>query len=169
MSINKPVCSPAAPATASTRPRAAASPWRRLLPLLTIAPLIGLLLSGIITWINIGASDRFVQHWLHGFAVALPVMPLGLLVMGAAQKALGPWLARRLPAVAAQVLLAAVTAVVMELMMATVVTLSNRGAGPGFAQAWVQAFVKSLPMGFVVGLLMSFVIKPRLDRWLAGD
>jgi branched-subunit amino acid transport protein len=155
----KPVSTPSAP-----RP-ATAFRWRRLLPLFTLVPAIGLILSGLITWFNIGWTDDFGARWMRAFFTALPVMPLGIFTMLALDRVLSPRLAAW-PRVGAKVVLALCTTFVMELMMASVVTYSNSGLGAGFAAQWVVAFVKSLPVGVLIGLAMSFLIKPRLDRWM---
>lgn len=139
--------------------------WRRLLPLLIVLPTVGGLLSGLITWINLGWSADFGARWARAFLTALPVMPLGMGVMVALDRVLVP----RLPAaspLATKVLLAVLTAVVMESLMATAVTLSNRGLGAEFPQWWARAFVQSLPVGLLIGLVMSFVVRPRLQRWV---
>jgi len=140
---------------------------RRWLAPLLVLPCIGLVLSGVITWLNVGWSDDFVARWLRAFATALPVMPVGLALMLVLDRALTPRV-RTLPPVSAKILLALLTACVMELLMAAVVTLSNRGPGAGFAPAWAAAFVKSLPVGVLIGLTMAFVVKPRLARWIGA-
>lgn len=154
---------PAAPAPhlVSVRPL-----WQRLLPLFILMPSIGAVLSGLITWINLGGADDFGARWLRAFATALPVMPLGLGLMVLMERWAGPRLRTLRSPLLAQVLLAALTACAMELLMATAVTLANRGPDAGFAAAWAKAFVGSLPAGFGIGLLMAFVVKPRLERWL---
>jgi hypothetical protein len=147
------------PPVPATLPR-----WRRLLPLFTVMPAIALVLSGVITWINLGWVDGFVGRWLKAFATALPVLPLGLITLMALERVLGPRL-QSLPRVVAGVVLALCTASVMETLMAGVVTLSNQGVQPDFLAQWAAAFWRSLPVGVLVGLLMTFVIKPRMARW----
>lgn len=141
--------------------------WRRLLPLFTIMPLIALILSGVITWINLGWVDGFVQRWLLAFLIALPVMPFGLGTMLLIEKAMGPRL-QFLPRLASGLVLSLCTAMVMEAFMASAVTLSNNGLGPAFPGQWASAFWRSLPVGLLISLLMGFVIKPRLAR-LTGE
>lgn len=141
--------------------------WRRLLPLVTVMPAIALVLSGLITWLNLGGGAGFYARWMQAFATALPVMPLGMLTLMGLDRWLGPRLATW-PRVPATVLLAVCTAVVMELLLSCVVTLSNHGLGGAFFTQWATAFVRSLPAGFAIGLLMGFVIKPRLARWMAA-
>ena len=160
------------PALAVSAPAPAALPvarsrWRRLLPLVTVLPAIALVLSGLITWLHLGAGAGFFGRWMQAFATALPVMPLGMLTLMGLDRVLGPRLAAW-PRVPATVLLAVCTAVVMELLLSCVVTLSNHGLGAAFPAQWAVAFVRSLPAGFAIGLLMGFVIKPRLARWMAA-
>jgi len=92
------------------------------------------------------------------------VLPLGLITLMTLERVLRPRL-RALPNVVAGVMLAVCTATVMETLMASAVTLSNHGLGPDFASQWSTAFLRSLPVGLGIGLLMTFVIKPRLARW----
>jgi hypothetical protein len=138
--------------------------WRRLLPLFTVMPVIAFILSGVITWINLGWVDGFAARWLLAFLTALPVLPLGLITLLTLERVLRPRL-RFLPNVMAGVVLALCTATIMETLMASAVTLSNHGLGPDFASQWATAFWRSLPVGVVIGLLMTFVIKPRIARW----
>lgn len=144
--------------------RAAAPRWRRLLPLFTVMPFIALILSGVITWITLGLVEGFVTRWRLAFLTALPVLPLGLITLITLERVLRPRL-RFLPNVMAGLVLALCTATIMETLMASAVTLSNHGLGPDFAAQWATAFWRSLPVGLVIGLLMTFVIKPRLARW----
>jgi uncharacterized protein YacL len=132
-----------------------------------MVPAIGLVLSGVITWLNIGWVDDFGARWMRAFFTALPVMPLGMYIMMALDRVLKPRLSS-LPNVAVKVVLALCTAVVMELMLASAVTFSNNGLGEGFVAQWAMAFLKSLPVGVMIGLCMAFLIKPRLDRWMVA-
>lgn len=139
---------------------------RAILPPLLILPTIGLLLSGVITWINIGFAADFQTRWMHGFLSALPAMVVAFAFMAVLDRAVQRAFARQ-SAVVRKLLLAACTALMMECLLATAVTLSNRGMAPGFAAAWISALLKSLPVGLCVSLLMGFVIKPHLDRLAA--
>ena len=152
-------------ASSPSAPVASASRLRRFLPMLVIIPTIGLILSGFITWFNVGWVDDFGVLWMRAFVTALPVMPFGLITMMVLDRALGPVLSAW-PKTVAKIGLAFCTAVVMELLMASVVTYSNNGLGAGFAAQWAGAFIKSLPIGMLIGLTMSFLIKPRLERWV---
>ena len=154
-------------------PTTTASPIRALrlraiLPPLLILPSIGLLLSGVITWINIGFADDFTAQWMRGFLSALPVMLVAFAFMAALDRKVQQVFAKQ-NAVVRKLILAACTACMMELLLASAVTLSNRGLAAGFVSAWAAAFLKSLPVGLGVSLFMGFVIKPRLDRLAASQ
>lgn len=148
-----------------TTPVHSPSALRRLLPAFVILPTIGLVLSGLMTWINVGFGPGFGWMWLKAFAFALPVLPMGLLVMGLMQRLAAP-LAGPMPAWLFKCVLALGTAVVMETLVSSAVTYSTHGLGAGFGAQWTEAFVRSLPVGLLIGLTMSFVIRPRLARWM---
>lgn len=142
------------------------SALRRLIPALLIMPTIGLVLSGLMTWINVGYGPGFGVMWLKAFVFALPVLPLGLLVMGLLQRMAAP-IESKTPAWMFKCVLALGTAIVMETLVSTAVTYSNHGLSAGFTAQWAEAFLGSLPVGLAIGLTMSFVIRPRLIRWMA--
>ncbi len=144
-----------------------ASKLRRLWPVLLIMPTIGLLLSGFITWTNVGFSPDFLHRWMRGFLSALPVMVLSFVLIGALDRVVQRIFAG-LPQVLRKTILAFVTACMMEFLLASAVTFSNVGWSSSFPAAWLAAFLKSLPLGLCIGLLMGFVVKPRIDRMLAG-
>jgi len=140
---------------------------RRALPALLIMPTIGLVLSGLMTWINVGFGPGFGWMWLKAFAFALPVLPIGLLVMTLMQRLAAPLTGPK-PGWAFKCVLALGTAIVMETLVSSAVTYSTHGLGAGFGYQWAEAFVRSLPVGVLIGLTMSFVIRPRLARWMAA-
>ncbi len=141
---------------------------RTIIPPLLILPTIGLLLSGVITWINTGFADDFTMRWMRGFVSALPVMLVAFAFMAVLDRKVQQVFAKQ-NAVVRKLILAACTACMMELLLASAVTLSNRGLAAGFVSAWAAAFLKSLPVGLGVSLFMGFVIKPRLDRLAASQ
>lgn len=136
---------------------------RRWLPFGFVLCSICLVVSGLITWLNVGWTDDFATRWMRGVAFALPVVPLGLAIAMGLGRVLGARLTW-LPSVMTKMILALLTGCVMELLIAGVVTLSNHGATAGYGSAWWAAFSRSLPVGVVIGLAMAFVIKPWLEH-----
>jgi hypothetical protein len=140
---------------------------RQILPDLILLPSIALVLSAIMTWANVGFGDEFLGRWMRGFITSLVVLPMILACLGVLEKfvdsVMGPahWVARKL-------VVALLTACLIESVLAVAVTLINPSAGITFAQSWWLAFSRSLPMGVLIGVFMCFYMKPRMDRMRAA-
>ncbi|RJF96998.1 DUF2798 domain-containing protein [Noviherbaspirillum cavernae] len=67
------------------------------------------------------------------------------------------WVARKL-------VVALLAAFIIESVLALVVTLINTPWGSTFGPSWWLAFSRSLPAGILIGLFMTFYMKPKLDR-----
>ncbi len=131
------------------------------LPLLLALPAAALVLSGIITAINVGAgASDFAVRWLVSFLTALPVFPIALLVAIAVERLLDRFTSS-LPTFVKRSLASVISACVIEFCVTTVVTWSNLGTDSLFGPLWLAAFFRSLPFGLTVALVMNFVIKPR--------
>ncbi|MGK5079984.1 DUF2798 domain-containing protein [Janthinobacterium sp. HLX7-2] len=141
--------------------------FRQILPDLILLPSIALLLSGIMTWANVGLGDAFFPRWGRGFLTSLLILPLILVCLGVLEKgvdrAMGGahWVARKL-------VVALLTACLIESVLALAVTAINHGVGDGFGAAWWVAFSRSLPAGVVIGLFMCFYMKPKMDSMRAA-
>jgi hypothetical protein len=139
--------------------------WRKVLPMAIALAVICLILSGLITWL-LNPGEDFLRRWARSFAISLPVMPFGLALMSVLGRWLGPGLNRHSP-VAAKLVLALITACVMEMLMATVVVFTTHMSGHHLLQTWLAAFLKSLPAGILIGITMAFIVKPRMERWIS--
>jgi hypothetical protein len=136
---------------------------RQILPDLFILPTVAALLSGIMTWANVGESDEFMGRWARSFGVSLVLLPMLLVGIGQLQK----WLDQTLHFVHSlgrKVLASLIIACVIETVLAVGVTAISHPFDAQFAQAWWLAFSRSLPAGVLVGLFMTFFLKPRMDR-----
>ena len=138
--------------------------WRKLLPMAIVLPVICLMLTGLLTWLLNPNADDFWQRWARSFAISLPIMQFGLMLMTLLSRRLAPALNRR-SVVTAKLVLALITACVMEALMATIVVFTTSTAGHPLLDTWVTAFVKSFPAGLVIALTMAFILKPRMERW----
>ena len=136
---------------------------RQILPDLFILPTVAALLSGIMTWANVGVSEEFMGRWARSFGVSLVLLPVILVGIGQLQK----WLDQTLHFVHSlgrKVLASLIIACVIETVLAVGVTAISHPFDAQFAQAWWLAFSRSLPAGVLVGLFMTFFLKPRMDR-----
>ncbi len=58
----------------------------------------------------------------------------------------------------------ALTAFAIESVLALAVTLISNPLDSTFVPAWWLAFSRSLPAGVLIGLFMTFYMKPKMDR-----
>lgn len=140
---------------------------RQILPALLLLPLllpsVALILSGIMSWANVGFGEQFLHRWAVGFLTSLVVLPMILMCLDTLERlvdrVLGDshWVARKL-------VVALLTSCLIESVLALAVTVINAPDDVTFAQSWWVAFSRSMPAGVVISLFMCFYMKPRLDR-----
>jgi hypothetical protein len=152
-----------------TIPRSHANPpsfvrvLRQVLPRVILLTSIALLLSAVMSWANVGLDDAFLPRWGRSFIASLIVLPLILASLGALERVVNRelfslhWVGRKM-------VVALLTAVGIESVLAVVVTLINTPWSGPLGLAWWMAFSRSLPVGVLVGLFMSFYMKPKLDQ-----
>lgn len=126
------------------------------------------LMTSVMTYATKAESQPFLDAWLPVWLrAAVVIAPFGMVVMYLLNGLLG----LLLPGVSAavrKVLLGLCMAVVMESIMASVTTVQLYGLASGFAAFWTDAMLAALPVAAVMSLVMTFLIKPRLDRVLAS-
>lgn len=148
---------------ASANPKSFLRVMRKILPHLLLLPSVALILSVVMTLSNVGFGDEFLGRWGRSFITSLVVLPLILASLGALEqivdRALAPmhWITRK-------IVLALLTALAIECVLALVVTLINTLWGSTFGASWWLAFSRSLPAGMLIGLFMVFYMKPKLDQ-----
>ncbi|MEY4412871.1 MAG: hypothetical protein RIQ53_164 [Pseudomonadota bacterium] len=138
--------------------------WRRYLPLLIVPPVICSILSGVLTWLVAPDAPDFGARWARNFLSALPVLPVGMIVMGQMNRVLAPVLGPRSPLLL-KLTLALVTALVMETLIGGIVVIGQHGLSTDLPGQVAHAALRALPVGLGIALLMAFVIRPRLQRW----
>jgi len=91
------------------------------------------------------------------------VLPLILLGIGQLERLLA-FLAPNLRPFTAKLVVSLLTAVVIESVLAMVISLINSPWDATLSRYWWLAFSRSLPAGMAIGLFMGFYMKPRLDQ-----
>lgn len=143
--------------------------YQKILVLTALMSLIGGTLTGIMTYKNVGIRESFWSDWLSSFGVAVLVMPTGLFFMTLVNKLL-----QQLMPNASKVLHQLITGLAMALFMesilaaSTTVNLLGFGSVAAFVGAWQQAFIAALPFGLFIALMMSFILKPKLEKFMAS-
>ncbi|MCB5362579.1 DUF2798 domain-containing protein [Pusillimonas sp. CC-YST705] len=130
---------------------------------LLIQTCIALLLSLVMTLINYGFSGPFAQNWAKGFVVAFLIIPVALrlipFVAKGARKVLGDRSVLLL-----RCTVAVCVAIMMEGLIALVVTLAQQGMAVGWVAMWGGVFLKALPVGLLIGFTMTFIVQPRMQK-----
>lgn len=137
---------------------------RKLLMLkLSIQFAIALLLSFAMTAINYGIKGEFFQNWAKGFIVAFIIIPLALRLIPIVARGVRAVIGNRTPFVLRSAV-AVCVAVMMESLIALAVTFAQHGLASGWPMVWATTFVKALPLGLLIGVTMTFIVQPHMQR-----
>lgn len=127
-------------------------------------------ISLFITFINHGLSDDFFSQWLRVLIISLVIIlpTAGLLIMK-----LSVWVQRAFPKLNPlyqKLILCALIAISLEAIMSLISTISMAHAhnATQFISFWFITLLKSLPLGYVLGMMMVFIVKPKIQRALAS-
>lgn len=135
---------------------------KQALPHLIILPSVALVLSAVMTWANIGFGDEFFVRWLRSFGISLIVLPMALICVGLLEQQVDKFFVR-MHSVGRKLMVAFLAAVVIETVLALANALVNNPWDSSLGHFWWLAFSRSLPVGILIGLFMSFYMKPKLD------
>ena len=141
----------------------AVQPYKLVFLRILILLVITILLSVVITVINSGFTEDFLINWSKGLLVALVVVPLGVRLIPYVSMGVQRTLNIRSMFVM-RCVVAVCIAFMMELMVSFAVTLVQLGFSANWYVMWGLAFLKSLPLGLVIGFTMTFIIHPWLGR-----
>ncbi len=127
-------------------------------------------ISLFITYINHGVSNDFVSQWSRVFAFSLIViLPIaGLLIMKLSRLVESCF--PQMNVLYQKLILCAFIAISLESIMSLVSAVSMSGSESvgQFISFWWYTLVKALPLGYVIAMVMVFIVKPRIQRALAS-
>lgn len=144
--------------------------YQKILILACLMSFVGGTLTGIMTYMNVGFRESFWIDWLSSFAIAVLLMaPAGLLFMTLISKFL-QMLFPNAHKIFHQIMTGVFMAFVMESILAVSTTANLTGftSTEAFVTAWQQAFIAALPFGLFMGLMMSLVLKSKLEKFMAS-
>jgi len=144
--------------------------YQKLLVMAALVTTVGGTLTGIMTYMNTGFTEGFINNWLSSFAIAaLVMMPIGFLVMTLITK-ITTWAIPSSKKIYQQLVAGLLMAFVMESLMATSTTANIIGFTDttAFVSAWGDAFTAALPFGLFMAVIMSLFLKPRLEKFMAS-
>lgn len=144
------------------------SVFKRLTLFISALSVIAGSLTGIMTWVNAGFTDDFINTWLQSFGTALLIMtPMAGLLMTIFDK-----LARSLLPRASTKMRNILAGLFMSVIMQSVMSLVTAATTVGFndighfCTVWVSTLLSVFPIGFVLIMALATWIKPRI---LASD
>lgn len=143
---------------------------KKVLLVITMVTLLGGLFTGILTYSNIGLSDTFVRQWAWSFVQAVCVLfPLGVGVMWVMNKLVAAFFTG-FSTLNKNLIFGLGMAIIMEAIMALSTTYSNIGIGDMqcFGKAFLASYLMVLPVALVLSPLMTLLVKPKLDAFLAS-
>ena len=142
---------------------------QKILIIASIITTLGGTLTFLMTWRSIGFSDTFVTSWLSSFALSvLCIAPLGGIISYALNRTINAVLPN-FSSLQKNITFGFGMAFIMEAIMGAVTTMNLHGYESSvFASQWSAAFLAALPVGIVFSIVMSLVIKPRLETFLAS-
>ncbi|MDA5544368.1 MULTISPECIES: DUF2798 domain-containing protein [Yersinia] len=141
---------------------------RKLLMLrLSIQFVIALVISLVMTAINYGLKGAFFQNWAKGFIVAFIIIPLALRLIPIIARGVRVVIGNRTPFVL-RCVIAVCVSIMMEGLIALVVTFAQHGLTSGWPLVWATTVVKALPLGLLVGVTMTFIVQPRMQKLAAS-
>ena len=142
---------------------------KKICIILSIVISIGGTLTFVMTWKSIGFSESFLASWISSFALCVVfIAPIGGIIAMLIHKALAAILPN-IPKVRMNVIFGLCMAVTMESIMAVITTINTNGVSDWnyLAAVWASTLLAALPIGIVFSVIVSLIIKPKLEVMLA--
>lgn len=142
---------------------------KKICIILSIVISIGGTLTFVMTWKSIGFNERFLASWISSFALCVAfIAPIGGIIAMLIHKALAAILLGA-SKVRINIIFGLCMAVTMESIMAVITTINTNSFSDWshFAYRWASTLVTALPIGIVFSVIMSLIIKPKLEVILA--
>jgi len=137
--------------------------------ILSIVIIIGGTLTFVMTWKSIGFNERFLASWISSFALCVVfIAPIGGIIAMLIHKALAAILPN-ISKVRMNVIFGLCMAVTMESIMAVITTINTNSFSDwnSLAAVWAATLLAALPIGIVFSVIVSLIIKPKLEAILA--
>lgn len=135
----------------------------------SIVAVIGGTLTFVMTWNNLGFGDGFLRAWLSSFALCVVcIAPIGGVIAMLINKILRTLLPT-ISTVQMNVIFGLCMAVIMESIMAVVTTMNINDFSDWrhFVYMWMASLLTALPIGIFFSIILSLVIKPKLEIFWA--
>ena len=142
--------------------------YQKILVMLSIMTTVSGSLTLLMTYLNKGFSQTFFFDWGSSYLIAMFVMaPTGITAMFLFSRAIDSLIPN-----AADLIKKLITGLLMALVMESVMSATTTANNIGFSDstvyfdAWLHGFLGSLPLGLVIAMSMTFLVKPRLEKFM---
>ncbi|WP_353368760.1 hypothetical protein [Aliiglaciecola sp. NS0011-25] len=142
---------------------------KNVLVILTIVSTLVASITAIMTYANLQPTQNFLVTWINSFMFAIAVMlPAGGVIFLAMNKLVEQFFSA-LTNIQKKLLHGILMAITMESLMAVITTLLNHDyvTFAQYSSLIITSFLYALPVGLAFACLMVFVIRPKLQRFLA--
>ena len=142
--------------------------FKKILVIFSIVAVIGGTLTFVMTWNNFGFGDGFLA-WLSSFALCvICIAPIGGVIALLINKILRALLPD-ISIVQMNVIFGLCMAIIMESIMAVVTTinLNDFSDWHHFLSMWIASLLTALPIGIFFSIILSLIIKPKLELFWA--
>lgn len=137
----------------------------------TIVIIIGGSLTFVMTWQNIGFVEGFLLSWITSFALCVfCIAPIGGVISMLINKSLNTLLPN-ITTMQLNILFGLCMAMIMESVMSLVTTYNLNGytSNQDFFGLWFASLLMALPIGIIFSILLSVIVKPKLQQFWANN
>ena len=132
---------------------------------LIFAPLL-ITVTWVMTYFNLwGVVDWFYFKWFTVYLIMVIVMPFTTLLINFLYWYIHDLLEKRHHSIR-KITFAIIAWIVMESIMSTISTLNNYWFTEDFGNIWIHWFLRTLPVWITIWTLMSFLVMPKLQKYL---
>ncbi|WP_121626583.1 DUF2798 domain-containing protein [Poseidonibacter antarcticus] len=142
---------------------------KKIFVMIGMMSLIGGTFIAIMTYANIGFSNKFFFTWYSSlFFAILVMMPLGAIIMIISNKIVKISIPNQ-KEILQNIAIGILMALSMEAIMAVVTTINIHGYSDFnlFSSFWLKSYLLALPFALVMSPMMTILVKPKLDAYLA--
>lgn len=143
--------------------------FTKVLIIFSLVVVIGGTLTFAMTWRNVGFTEDFIIYWLTSFTLCvLCIAPIGGIISLLLNKSLTT-IMPNLSAIKMNIIFGLCMAIIMETIMAAVTTINTNGFGDvqHFIYVWAASLLVALPIGIILSIILSLIVKPKLEAFWA--
>lgn len=119
----------------------------------------------ILTYINIWFWNDFVYLWLKSFSFAFFLLtPIALSSTFIFDMLINAIFWKNISDLVKKILLSIIVWCTIEFFMSFITTFNTNWFWNNFFYYWFILYIKSLPLGIIIWLIMSFIVKPWMWR-----